>query len=126
MGVRRAMEMVLTEANKGQGSIYTFGPLIHNKQVIDLLESKGVTSLKDIDEFNEGTLVIRAHGIPPDQRKALRETGLRLIDATCPRVARVQSIIRYHTKKGYTAIIVADRDHPEVIGLLGMAMVGHM
>ena len=119
MGVRRAMEMVLTEANKGKGSISTFGPLIHNKQVIDLLESKGVTSIDEIDEFNEGTLVIRAHGIPPDQRKALRESALRLIDATCPRVARVQSIIRYHTKKGYTAIIVGDRDHPEVIGLLG-------
>jgi (E)-4-hydroxy-3-methyl-but-2-enyl pyrophosphate reductase len=119
MGVRRAMEMVLTEANKDKGSISTFGPLIHNKQVIDLLESKGVTSINDIDDFNEGTLVIRAHGIPPDQRKALRESGLRLIDATCPRVARVQSIIRYHTKKGYTAIIVGDRDHPEVIGLLG-------
>jgi 4-hydroxy-3-methylbut-2-enyl diphosphate reductase len=113
------MEMVLTEANKGQHRISTFGPLIHNKQVMELLESKGVTSLKDIDEFHEGTLVIRAHGIPPDQRTVLRESGLRLIDATCPRVARVQSIIRYHTKKGYTAIIVGDRDHPEVIGLLG-------
>jgi 4-hydroxy-3-methylbut-2-enyl diphosphate reductase len=119
MGVRRAMEMVLTEANKGQDPISTFGPLIHNEQVMELLESKGVSSLNDIDEFNEGTLVIRAHGIPPHQRKALRESGLRLIDATCPRVARVQSIIRYHTKKGYTAIIVGDRDHPEVIGLLG-------
>lgn len=119
MGVRRAMEMVLTEANKGQDRISTFGPLIHNRQVIELLESKGVTPLEDIEEFNEGTLVIRAHGIPPNQRKVLRESGLRLIDATCPRVARVQSIIRYHTKKGYTAIIVGDRDHPEVIGLLG-------
>ena len=121
MGVRRAMEMVLTEANKGQNPISTLGPLIHNRQVMELLESKGVTSLKDTDEFHEGTLVIRAHGIPPHQRKALKESGLRLIDATCPRVARVQSIIRYHTKKGYTAIIVGDRDHPEVIGLLGYA-----
>jgi len=119
MGVRRAMEMVLTEANKGQDRISTFGPLIHNRQVMELLESKGITSLEDIDEFHEGTLVIRAHGIPPDQRRVLRESGLRLIDATCPRVARVQSIIRYHTKKGYTAIIVGDRDHPEVTGLLG-------
>jgi len=121
MGVRRAMEMVLTEANKGQNPISTLGPLIHNRQVMELLESKGVTSLNNIDEFHEGTLVIRAHGIPPNQRKALKESGLRLIDATCPRVARVQSIIRYHTKKGYTAIIVGDRDHPEVIGLLGYA-----
>jgi len=113
------MEMVLTEANKEQDRIFTFGPLIHNKQVLELLESKGVTAIKDAEKFNEGTLVIRAHGIPPKQRKLLRESRLRLIDATCPRVARVQSIIRYHTKKGYTAIIVGDRDHPEVIGLLG-------
>ena len=82
MGVRRAMEMVLTEANKGRDRISTLGPLIHNRQVMDLLESKGITSHEDIDEFNEGTLVIRAHGIPPDQRRELRESGLRLIAVT--------------------------------------------
>jgi len=119
MGVRRALEMVLTEANKGQGQISTFGPLIHNKQVMELLEAKGVEAIEDLDDFKEGTLVIRAHGIPPEQRKRLRESSLRLIDATCPRVARVQSIIRYHAKKGYTPIIVGDKAHPEVIGLVG-------
>ena len=59
MGVRRAMEMVLAEANKGEGSIFTFGPLIHNKQVMQLLESKGVSSVEDITGFKEGTLFIR-------------------------------------------------------------------
>jgi (E)-4-hydroxy-3-methyl-but-2-enyl pyrophosphate reductase len=121
MGVRRAMEMVLTEANKNEGPIFTYGPLIHNNQVMALLATKGVTSIDRIEGIVEGTLAIRAHGIPPSQRKLLRESGLRLIDATCPKVARVQSIIRYQTKKGYTAIIVGDRDHPEVIGLLGYA-----
>ncbi len=121
MGVRRAMEMVLTEANKNEGPIYTYGPLIHNNQVMALLESKGVTSINDIESINAGTLVIRAHGIPPKQRRLLKEYGLRMIDATCPRVARVQGIIRYQTKKGNTAVIVGDRDHPEVIGLLGYA-----
>ena len=119
MGVRRAIEMVLAEANKDEGCIYTFGPLIHNKQVLELLESKGVKTVKDISSLKNGTLVIRAHGIPPFQRKALKSSGLRVIDATCPRVARVQSIIRYHTKKGYTAVIVGDIDHPEVIALMG-------
>ncbi len=121
MGVRRAMEMVLTEANKNEGPIYTYGPLIHNHQVMALLESKGVTSIEDIEKIEGGTLAIRAHGIPPQQRRLLKESGLRIIDATCPRVARVQSIIRYQTNKGNTAIIVGDRDHPEVIGLLGYA-----
>jgi (E)-4-hydroxy-3-methyl-but-2-enyl pyrophosphate reductase len=119
MGVRRAMETVLAEANREKGPIYTFGPLIHNTQVMELLESKGVTSVEDISGLNSGTIVIRAHGIPPEQRARLKTSGLRLIDATCPRVARVQSIIRYHTKKGYTAFIVGDKDHPEVIGLMG-------
>ena len=119
MGVRRAIEMVLAEANKNEGPIITFGPLIHNKQVLELLETKGITTIEDLDGIEDGTLVIRAHGIPPSQRKLLKSSGLRFIDATCPRVARVQSIIRYHTKKGYTAIIVGDRDHPEVTGLMG-------
>jgi 4-hydroxy-3-methylbut-2-enyl diphosphate reductase len=113
------MEMVLAEANKDTGPLFTFGPLIHNRQVVELLESKGVNVVEDISGLQEGTLVIRAHGIPPQQRKFLKSSGLRLIDATCPRVARVQSIIRYHTHKGYTAVIVGDTDHPEVIGLVG-------
>jgi len=119
MGVRRALEIVLSEVNKGQVPLYTFGPLIHNEQVMKLLESKGVMPLEEIDAIDRGTLIIRAHGIPPDQRRRLKASGLGLIDATCPRVARVQAIIRYHTNKGYLAIIVGERDHPEVIGLLG-------
>ena len=119
MGVRRAMEMVLAEANKSRGPIYTYGPLIHNKQVMALLDSKGIIVVDDFNSLKQGTLVIRAHGIPPEERKLLRASGLRIIDATCPRVARVQSIIRYHTKKGYCAAIAGDQDHPEVIGLVG-------
>jgi 4-hydroxy-3-methylbut-2-enyl diphosphate reductase len=119
MGVRRAMEMVLSEANRGRGRILTYGPLIHNKQVMDLLASKGVNVVEDIPDQGKETVVIRAHGIEPRQRETLKASGLRLVDATCPRVARVQSIIRYHTKKGYTAVIVGDSDHPEVIGLVG-------
>ncbi len=119
MGVRRAMEMVLAEANKEEGPIFTYGPLIHNKQVMDLLESKGVTSIEDVSKLEDGTILIRAHGIPPDKRKMLKSCGIRILDATCPRVAKVQAIIRYHTKKGFTAVIAGDRNHAEVIGLLG-------
>lgn len=119
MGVRRALEMVLADVNKGEERIFMFGPLIHNKQVLELLESKGIITVEDISGIKNATIVIRAHGIPPLQRKSLRESGLRLIDATCPRVARVQSIIRYHTNKEYTAVIVGDTNHPEVIGLVG-------
>ncbi len=119
MGVRRAIEQVLNAANKSNEAIFTFGPIIHNKQVIELLESKGVKVCEDIRKLQNRTTVIRAHGIPPGQRKALKKVKARLIDATCPHVARVQSLIRYHTHKGFMAVIVGDRGHPEVIGLVG-------
>ena len=119
MGVRRAMEMVLAETNKRKGPLYTFGPLIHNTQVIDLLESKGVQSVENLDGLQTGEIVIRAHGIPPHMRRAIKKTGLRVIDATCPRVAKVHAIIRSQSRKGYTTIIIGDRDHAEVIGLKG-------
>jgi (E)-4-hydroxy-3-methyl-but-2-enyl pyrophosphate reductase len=119
MGVRRALEMVLSEANRHEASIYTYGPLIHNEQVMKLLQSKGVITLAEVRDLDKGTLVIRAHGIPPEERKLLKLSGLKLIDATCPRVAKVQALIRYHTNKGYSAIIVGDKDHAEVIGLKG-------
>jgi (E)-4-hydroxy-3-methyl-but-2-enyl pyrophosphate reductase len=120
MGVRRAMEIVLAETNKKrEGPLFTFGPLIHNNQVLDLLSSKGVRPVDDLNGLETGVIVIRAHGVPPQKRKAIRNTGLKTIDATCPKVLRVQAIIRAHTKKGYTAIIVGDEDHAEVIGLKG-------
>ena len=119
MGVRRAMEIVLAEANKADGPLFTLGPLIHNNQVLQLLETKGVRAVEDPEGLPEGRIVIRAHGIPPQLRRKIKNSGLKAIDATCPRVARVQAIIRYHTKKGRSAIIVGDENHAEVIGLKG-------
>ncbi|MBW2008401.1 MAG: 4-hydroxy-3-methylbut-2-enyl diphosphate reductase [Deltaproteobacteria bacterium] len=124
MGVRRAMELALSEANKSDGPLYTYGPLIHNEQVLDLLESKGVRSVTDLETLRDsarGRIIIRAHGIPPATRKALRASPLEVIDGTCPRVARVQAIIRYYTSKGHTALIVGDPEHAEVVGLVGYA-----
>lgn len=121
MGVRRAMEIALTQANRHDGPLYTFGPLIHNRQVMDLLESKGVLTVKDTEGLGEGRIIIRAHGIPPQQHRELKETGLQIIDATCPKVKRVQAIIQHYTRKGQTAVIVGDADHAEVVGLVGYA-----
>ncbi len=121
MGVRRAMELVLNESNRKSGPLYTYGPLIHNKQVLALLASKGVKVVDRLEGPSEGRIVIRAHGIPPKDRQILRESGMKVLDATCPKVARVQAVIRYHTKKGYTGLIVGDEDHPEVVGLKGYA-----
>ncbi|MCJ7665105.1 MAG: 4-hydroxy-3-methylbut-2-enyl diphosphate reductase [Desulfobacterales bacterium] len=121
MGVRRAMEIVLAEINKGTQPLYTFGPLIHNRQVLALLETKGVKAIDRIEGLHDGTIVIRAHGIPPSERRRIKSSGLRIRDATCPRVAWVQAIISSHTKQGYHAVIVGDKDHPEVMGLMGYA-----
>jgi 4-hydroxy-3-methylbut-2-enyl diphosphate reductase len=119
MGVRRAMEIVLTHANKTKEPIYTYGPLIHNRQVLDMLQSKGIYSVDSLDSLESGTIVVRAHGVPPETRRLIKNSGLKLIDATCPRVAKVQSIIRSQSRKGHPAIIAGDRDHAEVVGLLG-------
>jgi len=119
MGVRRAMEIVMAEANKKEGPLFTFGPLIHNQQVLNILEAKGVKATDDVRELTSGRIIIRAHGIPPRKRELLEGTGLKVIDATCPKVTRVQQIIRHYSNKGHSAIIVGDPNHAEVIGLMG-------
>ena len=121
MGVRRAVEMVLDAPNKLEKPIYTYGPLIHNPHVLNLLEEKGVTILNEIPDHGSGTVLIRAHGVPPQTKKDLKTAGFEVIDATCPRVIKVQTIIRKHAKQGCASIIIGDKQHPEVIGLLGFA-----
>ena len=121
MGVRRAVEMVLDAPNKHENPICTFGPLIHNPQVLDLLREKDISTLEHIPEYGTGTVLIRAHGVPPQTKQNLKKVGFKIIDATCPRVIKVQTIIRKHAKKDYASIIIGDKDHPEVIGLLGYA-----
>jgi len=121
MGVRRAVEMVLDAPGRHPGPICTYGPLIHNPQVLELLASKDIATIKTIPTCGRGTVLIRAHGVPPETKKQLRAAGFKVIDATCPRVIRVQSIIRKHARQNHAVIIVGDKDHPEVIGLLGYA-----
>ena len=119
IGVKRALEMVLKAINENQPKIYTYGPLIHNPQVLELLRERGITILKPGEEIPAGLVVIRAHGIPLQERRLLEQAGGRIIDATCPRVAKVQAIIRRWAAKGCATLIVGDADHPEVRGLLG-------
>ena len=121
MGVRRAVEMALDSPGKHRGPIFTHGPLIHNPQVLDLLDEKGVHIIRDIPETGEGTVLIRAHGVPPAIKKELKKAGFVVIDATCPRVIKVQAIIKKHARQGFASIIIGDRDHPEVVGLMGFA-----
>lgn len=121
MGVRRAVEMVLDAPDQHANPIFTYGPLIHNPQVLDLLKSKDIRVLEEIPARGSGTVLIRAHGVPPSIKQKLNRADFNVIDATCPRVIKVQTIIRKHAKNGFASIIIGDRDHPEVIGLLGYA-----
>jgi len=121
MGVKRAIEMALEAAQKNRTKIYTYGPLIHNRHVLEMLEKKGIKQISNPEELKSGILLIRAHGIAPQQRKKLESTGLVLIDATCPRVQRIHGQIRKHKNKGSNIIIFGDADHAEVTGLLGTA-----
>ncbi|ABC77667.1 4-hydroxy-3-methylbut-2-enyl diphosphate reductase [Syntrophus aciditrophicus] len=126
MGVKRAVDTVLDIArHKGSEKIYTYGPLIHNPQTVEFLRERGIIPIKDIEALSasdqNAAIVIRAHGISPSERKKIRNKGLRIIDATCPKVTHVQAIIRQHAAKDYNILIIGDGDHPEVNGLLGHA-----
>lgn len=118
MGVRRAMNIVLDAANEKKGKLYTYGPLVHNPQAIEMLKQKGVEIL-DNDSVSNATVVLRAHGVTPDERKKIKESGNTICDATCPHVARAHAIIKKEIRQGYTAIIIGDKGHAEVNGLLG-------
>ncbi len=119
MGVKRAMDRVLSEARKNDGPQYTLGPLIHNRHAVEMLEKSGIKAIQSIDEVSEGTVIIRAHGIPPETRDAIEEAGLRAVDATCPHVRYSQNVVRKHHREGCKIIIAGDKDHAEVVGLLG-------
>jgi (E)-4-hydroxy-3-methyl-but-2-enyl pyrophosphate reductase len=119
MGVRQAMDKAFMTLRRERGKIYTYGPLIHNPQVVRLLAEKGVSSITDIPTTSEGTIVIRAHGISPTERERIKQTKLAIVDATCPKVMKIHAAAKKHHKQGYLVVVVGDRDHPEVSGILG-------
>jgi (E)-4-hydroxy-3-methyl-but-2-enyl pyrophosphate reductase len=121
MGVRRAVETTLDLIQKEDTGVSTFGPLIHNPQVLDLLGERGVKVLQEVPAQESGTVIIRAHGVPPVQKEKLKMAGATVKDATCPHVVRVQVIIRKYLKQGYGTVIIGDRNHAEVEGLMGFA-----
>lgn len=120
MGVRRALRMALNAADvPGYPSpIRTHGPLIHNRQVLQVLEKRGVLSTDESGSDDAGTLVIRAHGLSREDQEKLRKRCHMLLDATCPHVSRVQGILDDYARQGYMCIVVGDAGHAEVNGLL--------
>lgn len=120
-GVRRAMDAAL-EASARYGhkeSVQTLGPLIHNPQATGLLALRGVRTALTLQDVRDGTVVIRAHGIPREELRALnerrRQGRIRIFNATCPEVGRVQSIIRKYSAQGYFVVIAGNVNHAEVV-----------
>ncbi len=121
-GVERAVNMVTEAAQKEGTDIYTYGPIVHNEQVVDELKQKGVCVISSMDEIKsikKGTIAIRAHGVGPDVYGAIRQAGLNIIDATCPFVKKIHETVEKAASAGKNVIIAGDASHPEVVGILG-------
>jgi len=125
-GVKNALELTLHHVEMGK-EVSTFGPLVHNEKVANVLAQKGVKVFSKLDEIKSGTIIIRTHGATPDILERLsREPNIEVIDATCPYVKRLQKIAHNFSVKGYTILIYGNREHPEVQALLGWAGKGAM
>lgn len=123
-GVKRAVDKVYEqiESNKEHKTIYTFGPIIHNEEVVKDLESKGVKVINTIDELKEikdGIIIIRSHGTTKEVYDIIEENKLILEDATCPFVKKIHKIVQNEKNNGKHIIIIGNANHPEVQGIRG-------
>lgn len=119
-GVKRAVDMAFDAADKC-AKVNTLGPIIHNPQVIDKLRLQGVTPINDIDNNGIKTLIIRTHGVPFGISRRLAEKKYEVVDATCPFVKKAQQYAKLLNEDGYQVVIVGDKEHPEVKGLMSYA-----
>ncbi|MGE0825473.1 MAG: 4-hydroxy-3-methylbut-2-enyl diphosphate reductase [Candidatus Binatia bacterium] len=118
-GVRRALDQAVDLSKKIDGPVQTFGPLIHNAQVMEELVEQNIHAVEQVADIRGGTVLVRAHGIRPEVFEQLRSTGAEVYDATCPLVRKVQKIITKYTNDDYDVVIVGDDHHAEVVGLRG-------
>lgn len=119
-GVNNAVNIVYNLVENSDSCIYMLGPIIHNEQVIDELCRKGVKIAEHVSDAEDGsTIIIRAHGVTPDVFDEISKRGLKVIDATCPYVKKIQSLAMEEHKRGNVIFIAGDKNHPEVIGING-------
>lgn len=124
-GVKRAMSIARHTAEKG-GRVYTLGPLIHNPQAVEELRRSGIVSVDSIEDGEGGKLIIRSHGVTIQEMEEIERKGIEFVDATCPFVKRAQEHVKRLAEAGYFIVIVGDRDHPEVKGLVSYGGSGVM
>ncbi len=120
-GVKRAVDQVYEQIETGK-TIYTYGPIVHNEEVVKDLEAKGVKVIEtreELEQLEAGSVIIRAHGVPRDIYELLEKKGLECIDATCPFVKRIHRIVEKESNEGKHIIIIGNPGHPEVEGIVG-------
>ena len=123
-GVKRAVDTVYEQAEQKDMPIYTYGPIIHNEEVVRDLEEKGVRVLDSLDALSDvqkGTVIIRSHGVEEAVYGQLEEAGMDCVDATCPFVKKIHKIVANASGQGQTIIIIGNDKHPEVEGIKGWA-----
>ncbi len=120
-GVKRAVETVYKEINKGD-TVYTFGPIIHNEEVVKDFEKKGVVVINSLDELSDikkGTMIIRSHGVSKEVYDKLKLHNFNIVDATCPFVIKIHKIVKENCENGRNIIVIGNNNHPEVEGIKG-------
>jgi 4-hydroxy-3-methylbut-2-enyl diphosphate reductase len=119
-GVELTYKKALSETSE-RDDVYTMGNIVHNPLIVKELDDKGLHNVESLDDIGEGTLFVRAHGLPPQTIEAAEAKGLRVVDATCPMVTRTQRLAKKLTEEGRTVVILGDANHPEVKGIAGYA-----
>ena len=125
-GVKRAVEEVYRQAQEGAKPVYTYGPIIHNEEVVADLEKRGVHALegaKELSQVHEGTIIIRSHGVEKKIYDQITAQGLTLVDATCPFVKKIHRIVAERSSAGDDIIVIGSASHPEVQGIVGWSSV---
>ncbi len=120
-GVKRAVDMVYEQIDTGK-KIYTYGPIIHNEEVVGELEKKGVTVMKELKELSQqekGIVVIRSHGVDRKVYETIENSGHTVADATCPFVKKIHTIVQKQSSEGRRIIIIGNAGHPEVEAICG-------
>ena len=124
-GVKRAVDTVYKCTETGTDEkIYTYGPIIHNEEVVKDMEKRGVRVIRseeDLAALKEGTVIIRSHGVEKRVYEELEKKGIHIVDATCPFVKKIHKIVEKHSEQGDRIIIIGNPDHPEVQGIRGWA-----
>lgn len=120
-GVEKAVNTVYEEAKKENEIVYTLGPIIHNEEVVKDMKKRGVEAVKmeDLASLPKGTVIIRSHGVSREVYNFVKNSGHRVVDATCPFVKKIHAIVSVQSGKGKTVVIIGNPDHPEVMGIKG-------